>query len=160
MKRHIRLGAVLAVVTAVGAFGAVSATAHVRASVQTHPAAAHPAATTVKLGLEKTKFGSILVIGGDRVVYSFTKGNSVSDCVGTCASVWPPLLASKAIAGPGVNAKLLGTVARGGKRQVTYKGQLLYLYADGKASYDVAYIGVNQFGGVWDGVKANGVSVR
>jgi predicted lipoprotein with Yx(FWY)xxD motif len=162
MKQRIRIGAVLAVVAAVGVFGAVGAGAHAKPRVHAAPKVhARPAASgQTKFTLEKAKFGSVLVIDGDEVAFLFTKGNSISDCTGTCASVWPPLLSSHPVAGAGVNAKMLGTVARGSKRQVTYDGHLLYLYADGKASYDLAYVGVKQFGGVWDAVKANGAGVK
>jgi predicted lipoprotein with Yx(FWY)xxD motif len=111
------------------------------------------------LSLEQTKYGKVLVANGDEVLFVFTKGNSIATCTGACASIWPPFEASRLVAGSGVNAKMLHTVARGNSRQVTYDGHLLYLYADGKASYDIAYIGIAQFGGTWKAITASGKSV-
>jgi predicted lipoprotein with Yx(FWY)xxD motif len=137
------------VIAAVGVLGTAGARA------QTRP---HGSRHTV-LSLEQTKYGSVLVANGDEVLFAFTKGNSVSACTVACASIWPPFEPSHLVAGSGVNAKMLHTVARGSSRQVTYKGHLLYLYADGRASYDVAYIGVSQFGGTWKALTASGAEV-
>jgi len=141
--------AVLSAIAALGVFAAAGAGAHLRPASSRH---------TV-LSLEKTKYGKVLVANGDEVLFVFTKGNTVSTCTGACASIWPPFEASHLVAGAGVNAKMLHTVARGKSPQVTYEGHLLYLYADGKASYDVAYIGVSQFGGTWKAITASGTSV-
>jgi predicted lipoprotein with Yx(FWY)xxD motif len=54
-------------------------------------------------------------------------------CYRVCAQQWPPLLlppgVRRPLAGPGVDAALLGTVTRaGGSVQVTYNRWPLYLY--------------------------------
>jgi predicted lipoprotein with Yx(FWY)xxD motif len=139
----------------ISAIAVLGVTAAAAAGARLQP---HAARHTV-VSLEKTKFGSILVANGDEVLYLFTKGNSVSTCTAACASVWPPFKPSHLVAGPGVNAKQFHTVRRGSSRQVTYNGHLLYLYADGRASYDVAYIGISQFGGRWKAITATGASV-
>ena len=76
----------------------------------------------------------------DRDLYLFDadKGKS-STCYGGCAKAWPPFLTKgKPSAGPGVNARLLGTTKRrDGSLQVTYAGHPLYYYEGdkvGKAS--------------------------
>jgi hypothetical protein len=65
-------------------------------------------------------------------------------------------------AGPGVNKSLLGTIKiAGGKHQVTYAGHALYKYAFAYPGQNpVSYIGVNEFGGRWDGVTAAGKAVK
>lgn len=66
------------------------------------------------------------------VVYSYskdTKGHS--NCTGTCALDWPPLLTTAPIqAGTGVSKSSLGVIHRSdGTEQLTFDGKPLYLYA-------------------------------
>src|SRR5213592_3626772 len=81
--------------------------------------------------VRSSSFGSVLFDGRGFVLYGFTRDpRSRSVCTGTCASAWPPyLVKTRATAGPGVRAKLLGTTKRrDGKVQVTYAGRPLYYY--------------------------------
>jgi predicted lipoprotein with Yx(FWY)xxD motif len=93
-----------------------------------------------------------------KVVYLFGADHgSVSRCYGVCATAWPPLLTSGApLAGPGVEAKLLGTTKRSdGSLQVTYSGHPLYYYSadmPGKIMCQHA----NMHGGLWLIVKPSG----
>ncbi len=79
--------------------------------------------------------GKVLVDGDGHTLYSYMPDHEGRPtCYGECATQWPPLLlprgARHPIAGPGVNAALLGTVTRkDGEIQVTYHGWPLYLYA-------------------------------
>lgn len=78
--------------------------------------------------------GRVLVASNGHTLYSYTPDHQGrSTCYGVCAKQWPPLLlprgARHPVAGPGLNAALLGTVTRkGGAVQVTYNGWPLYLY--------------------------------
>ena len=60
-------------------------------------------------------------------VYRYSK----SQCNGSCARAWPPLLTAGTPGTSGlVKASNVGTRAVAGGLQVTYKGQALYLYGD------------------------------
>jgi predicted lipoprotein with Yx(FWY)xxD motif len=79
-----------------------------------------------------SEFGEMLFDSDNRAIYIFDNdptGKSV--CYGDCAEAWPPVLTDgEPVARGGVRAGLLGTTRRrDGKRQVTYAGKPLYLYA-------------------------------
>jgi predicted lipoprotein with Yx(FWY)xxD motif len=91
-------------------------------------------------------------------VYAFGADRGpTSRCYGVCAAAWPPVLTGATpLAGPGVEAKLLGTTKRSdGRLQVTYGGHPLYYYsADpvGKIMCQHA----TMHGGLWLIVKPSG----
>ena len=110
----------------------------------------------VKLG--DSQFGRVLFSGGDRALYLFTRDpRNKTRCYGACAEAWPPLYAKdRPRAGAGVDPGRLGTIKRrGGRRQVTYKGQALYFYVhDPKGQ--VLCNDVFEFGGTWFALDAKG----
>ncbi len=79
--------------------------------------------------------GHVLVDGDGHTLYMYAPDHhGRPTCYAMCAAQWPPLLlphgVQHPIAGAGIDAALLGTVARkGGTTQVTYDGWPLYLYA-------------------------------
>jgi predicted lipoprotein with Yx(FWY)xxD motif len=115
------------------------------------------------LKLRSTRYGPILFDGRDRVLYGFTrdKRGGKSTCYGACAAAWPVYFAkAKVTAMRGVKQSLIGTVRRrDGRRQVTYNGWPLYYYAH-EGPREVKCQNVNEFGGLWLVVKANGRLVR
>ncbi|SEG56669.1 Predicted lipoprotein with conserved Yx(FWY)xxD motif [Actinacidiphila yanglinensis] len=129
-------------------------------------AKAHPKAAKVAQATVATKsvgnLGTILVNGKDRTLYLFLADKkNTSNCTGTCAAAWPPLLTNgTALAGKGADSKLLGTATRsGGVKQATYNGHPLYLYiGDTKAGQSNGQ-GLNQFGALWYVVNAKGKQV-
>jgi len=120
-------------------------------------ALAAPRAAT-RLSVRSSHFGMTVFGPNGKVVYAFgADRGSTSHCYGVCATAWPPVLTGAApLAGPGVEAKLLGTTKRSdGRLQVTYGGHPLYYYsADpvGKIMCQHA----NMHGGLWLIVKPNG----
>ncbi len=109
-------------------------------SVMVAPAAASSSgsAAVVDLGQNST-LGSFLVDSKGITLYLFTKDTpNTSNCYAGCIGYWPPLLTNGApVAGPGVNASLLGTTKRSdGTTQVTYNGWPLYYYVSDKAAGD------------------------
>src|SRR5665213_1879819 len=79
---------------------------------------------------QDAQFGTILVSG--KTVYTLKA--SKTPCTTKCLKVWPEVLVAKgttkAQAGSGVQASMLGTIKRsGGARQVTYGGKPLYWFS-------------------------------
>jgi predicted lipoprotein with Yx(FWY)xxD motif len=113
-----------------------------------------PEAAAGLVALADSSLGSILVDGDGNVLYLFTpdeQGESV--CYDECAGFWPPLVGEFA-AGDGVDAALMGSVARtDGSEQVTYNGWPLYYFANDAAPGDTNGQGVNE---VWYVLDAAG----
>jgi predicted lipoprotein with Yx(FWY)xxD motif len=125
--------------------------------------AAAPHRATLKL--HNTDRGMILVNGRARTLYAFTRDRRNTDkCkkISGCLQLWPAVTTSgKPIAGPGVNAHLIGTIPfKHGVRQVTYAGHPLYTYANDFEAAQTSYVNVLQFGGRWPAVNAAGKEVK
>jgi predicted lipoprotein with Yx(FWY)xxD motif len=104
-----------------------------------------------KLRAGGSEYGRMLFDADKQAVYVFERDRKgKSRCYGACAEAWPPVFANgKPVAGKGVKAALLGTVARrGGRRQVTYAGKPLYYYAH-EGPGEVLCHDVNLNGGYW-----------
>jgi predicted lipoprotein with Yx(FWY)xxD motif len=109
------------------------------------------------LKLRDSQVGPVLFNGGDRALYTFTRDPSGrSRCHGECAEAWPPFFAKgRPRAAAGVKRSLLGTIARGRRRQVTYRGQPLYFYEHDPRG-EVLCNDIVEFGGTWFAVTAEG----
>lgn len=107
--------------------------------------------------LRDSQVGRVLFNGGDRAVYTFTRDpRGRSRCHGDCAEAWPPFFATgRPRAAAGVKRSLLGTIARGRRRQVTYGGQPLYFYEHDPRG-EVLCNDIVEFGGTWFAVTAEG----
>jgi predicted lipoprotein with Yx(FWY)xxD motif len=109
------------------------------------------------------KFGTVLVAANGRTLYRFTHDRKhVNTCSSnaTCNKYWPPLLVKSGAAptaGPGVNAKLLGTIPHGAALQVTYAGYPLYMFASDKGRGDAYGEGVQKD---WFVVSPQGTLVK
>ena len=117
---------------------------------------------TVKVS--NSSLGRILVDGGGRTLYMFTKDRRGKDrCVTIqgCTSVWPPLTTNgKPVARSGAKASLLGTIKLpNGRLQVTYAGHPLYTYSADVMPHETDYVGSPQFGGTWYAVSSTGGKV-
>lgn len=146
-KRIVLRGVVAAIVVAAG----------LAAIVGSAGAASGAAA---RLTVRSSEFGKTLFGPSGKVVYVFgADRGSTSRCYGVCATAWPPLLTSAApLAGPGVEAKLLGTAKRrDGTLQVTYNGHPLYYYAADKIG-KIMCQHVVMHGGLWLIVEPNGTA--
>jgi predicted lipoprotein with Yx(FWY)xxD motif len=90
---------------------------------------------------QNTTLGSYLVDSKGMTLYIYTKDTpNTSNCYGSCATAWPPLLTNGApTAGNGVDASLLSTTTRtDGTTQVTYNGWPLYYFVSDKAAGDTS----------------------
>ena len=139
---------------------ATSAPVNPVAGVATNiPAPAMPSGPAAVNVIQNASLGSLLGDSKGMTLYVYTKDTpNTSNCSGTCASYWPPLLTSGApLAGSGVSAALLGTTTRAdGTTQVTYNSWPLYYYASDKAAGDTTGQGTKN---VWYVIDPTGKSV-
>ena len=143
--RTMRLGLLAMVVVVAVVIGVV-------ASAQAAPGAA------ARVSVRSTEYGKTLFGPSGKVVYVFgADRGSTSHCYGVCAAAWPPLLTSASpLAGPGVEAKLLGmTKRKNGRLQVTYNGHPLYYYEADKVG-KIMCQHATMHGGLWLVIKPNG----
>ncbi len=164
--RAFRLAGASAVALAVamsitGVIAVRSASARV-AATPAPPLASIASVATV--GERSTALGKLLVNGRGFTLYSFSRDSRGKDrCLSTpsCSSIWPALTSSgRPRAGSGIKASLLGTITLGdGARQVTYDGHPLYTYAFDSAPAQTGYVGVTQFGGIWQALAPSGKPV-
>jgi len=104
----------------------------------------------------------VLVSPRGLTLYHMTaeKGKKIV-CTGACTRFWPPLLIKKGgkpTAGPGLNAKKLGTIRRpDGRYQVTYAGFALYTFSGDKRPGQAKGEGVEK---IWFAVGPNGKIVK
>jgi predicted lipoprotein with Yx(FWY)xxD motif len=132
------------------------ATATPVAAAKSPPAAARPSGT--RITVRRSRFGRMLWGPKRRAIYIFERdGRNRTRCFGACAKAWPPVYTKgRPTAGPGARKALLGSIRRrDGRRQVTYAGQPLYLYAH-EGPREVRCHNVNLNGGLWWVVGANG----
>src|SRR5262245_20341220 len=116
-------------------------------------------ASTATVAVANSNLGNILVDSQGRTLYQFgaDKGTK-SMCSGDCASDWPPVLThGQATVGTGAQTALLGTSTRSdGTQQVTYNGHPLYRFSEDHKAGDTNGQGINEFGGIWNAVTAQG----
>ncbi len=150
-KRH-RVARLAVAAAALGAGFAVSVAA------LPSPAGA-ASAVTVKL-VGHGSLGKILVNRAGMTVYLLTSDPvNKATCTGGCASVWPPVTIPKGTkpnGGPGLTQ--LGTVASGGKLQLTWNKHPLYTYVLDTAPGDARGNGVKQGSGTWFAASAKHAS--
>ncbi|MEA2212661.1 MAG: hypothetical protein QOF83_2609 [Solirubrobacteraceae bacterium] len=113
-------------------------------------------------GVTNSRLGSILVNSTGRTLYLFKADvGTKSACTGTCATAWPPLLATGTpAAGAGLTASKIGTITRpGGHRQVTYNGHPLYLFIKDQKPGQTTGQGVTAFGAAWFALSPSGTQI-
>ncbi len=114
---------------------------------------------TVKVG-QSTALGKFLTDEQGFTLYVFMNDpKNTSTCEADCAQRWPPFLtAGKPIAGPGVNAALLGTIRRkDGTIQVTYNGHPLYYFSGDTKPGDTNGQGFNK---LWYVIGPDGMPIQ
>ncbi len=167
------VGAVLSAALAVGVGGIVGvggaaeagASSHSKAHVEAHSTrdkkkgdkkkkvkkADGSTAVSVKTS-SSSKYGTIIVTNSGMTLYMLTADSPTkSVCTQSCPLIWPPLTTkADPLAGHGVEAKHLGTIARSaGVHQVTYNGHPLYTYSGDSSPGQVNGEGIDSFGGHW-----------
>lgn len=118
-------------------------------------------AETIAAG-NKAPYGAYLTADDGHAVYMFTgdHDNGTSACQDACAKAWPPVTTGAApVAGPGIQAGLLGTLKRGDAMQVTYDGKPLYYFVGDKSAGTTAGENITHFGGSWYLVSPGGKGI-
>jgi predicted lipoprotein with Yx(FWY)xxD motif len=69
-------------------------------------------------------------------------------CTGKCLHIWPPVLGTP-VAGSGVSAGQLSTIARGSTTQITFAGHPLYEFSSDTKAGDTKGDGITDQGGTW-----------
>jgi len=116
--------------------------------------------------MHNARAGTYLVGGNGSALYLFaadTRGardgsGAVSTCVDSCIGLWTAVIVEgKPVAGAGVEAALLGTLARpDGLRQLTYNGWPMYFYGEDAAPGDIKGNDLESYGADWYLIAPNG----
>jgi predicted lipoprotein with Yx(FWY)xxD motif len=131
-----------------------------QASASAPPTASNGQPATV--GIANTDLGNILVDAQGRTLYLFGKDSgTTSACTGSCATFWPPLIATGTpTVGSGANSSLIATAEPSdGKTQVVYNGHPVYRYTGDHKAGDTTGQGLVAFGGGWFALSAAGDQV-
>jgi predicted lipoprotein with Yx(FWY)xxD motif len=156
-RRAILLGLVpaAAIAAACGSSSTTSSTNTTKATTSTSGATAPTVQTA-----NNAKFGTILVDGQGRTLYTLTNNGKAVACSGACATVWPPALLpsgqNSVTAGSGVNN--VSTVSANGGQEVAFNGLPLYRFSGDASAGAANGDGINSFGGIWHVVKIGGGS--
>ena len=115
------------------------------------PASSAPASADATSALKMTTINGTAIVtnASGKTLYWFVPDTSTtSNCTGSCATYWPPVLGPVS-AGSGVTGTL-GVITRsGGTMQATYDGHPLYTYAGDSGPGQAKGNGLNISGGVW-----------
>ncbi len=96
--------------------------------------------------------GTYLTSGSGRSVYLFAKDSmNKSTCSGSCAQLWPPIIAHGTLTASGSAVKAdLGTITgSNGAKQVTYDGHPLYYFSGDTGPGMTKGQGLSSFGAKW-----------
>jgi predicted lipoprotein with Yx(FWY)xxD motif len=167
MKRTLIPGALVAAIALVvaGCGGSSASSPGGSAAAASSPYAmpsTQTAAAADRVAVADHGLGRMLVDGDGHTLYLFKADKTTqSTCSGGCAQVWPPVTGAAAVkAGPGIEAKLIGSSKRAdGTTQVTYAGHPLYWYSGDAAAGDVHGQGLDDFGALWWAVAPNGAAI-
>jgi predicted lipoprotein with Yx(FWY)xxD motif len=120
------------------------------------------AAGAVTIETHSGPLGTFLTDGNGKALYLFDSDtSSKSTCSGSCATYWPPVVASGTpeVAGD-ATADNLGTITRAdGSIQLTYGGHPLYYFKLDTAAGDTNGQGLDDFGAKWYVLDAAGKQI-
>ena len=103
----------------------------------------------------------VLTNGQGRTIYWFAKDTpTTSNCTGSCASFWPPVIGTPVAASGTSLPKGFGTITRAdGTIQATYDGHPLYTYMGDTAAGQMTGNGKNLSGGLWWAMTPTGAKI-
>jgi predicted lipoprotein with Yx(FWY)xxD motif len=106
---------------------------------------------SVAIGTRSTSIGTVLVDAQGHTLYWFAKDTpTTSNCTGSCATYWPPVLGHPKAASGASLPKGFSTITRsGGQVQATYDGHPLYTYVSDTSAGMTSGNDLNASGGLW-----------
>jgi predicted lipoprotein with Yx(FWY)xxD motif len=123
------------------------------------PASHSPSSASGKVTIKtaSTKIGTVLVNSKGFTLYWFARDTPTkSNCNGTCASYWPPVIGTPSASGTSLPHGF-GTITRSnGQKQATYDGHPLYTYVSDTSPGMTGGNGKNLSGGLWWAMTPSG----
>ncbi len=128
------------------------------ATSSSSPSSSSASSSSVVIGTRSTSIGTVLVNSEGHTLYWFALDTpTTSNCTGTCATYWPPVLGKPKAASGTSLPKAFGTIKRsGGEVQATYDGHPLYTYASDTSAGMTSGNGLNLSGGLWWAMTPSG----
>jgi predicted lipoprotein with Yx(FWY)xxD motif len=151
-------GAAAAVLAACGSSSPSSTSSSPPSSSSSTPSSSSASSGSAVIGTRSTSIGTVLVNAQGHTLYWFAKDTpTTSNCTGTCASYWPPVLGKPKAASGSSLTMTLGTIKRaGGQVQATYDGHPLYTYASDTSAGMTSGNDLNLSGGLWWAMTPSG----
>jgi predicted lipoprotein with Yx(FWY)xxD motif len=147
--------------TLLAACGSTTTTTTPPSSPTSTPASAgSPASSSgaVTIKTASTSVGTVLTNASGHTLYWFAIDTSTkSNCNGSCANYWTPVLGSSASVSGTTLSGHFGTITRSnGQKQLTYDGHPLYTYVGDTAAGQTSGNGKNLSGGLWWAITPSG----
>lgn len=124
-----------------------------------NPAAvANTGLASISIKTMGTSKGTVLVNPAGLTLYWFANDTGTqSNCNGSCATYWRPVLGTAAAATGAALPHGFGTIKRAnGQTQITYDGHPLYTYTGDTAAGQINGNGLNASGGLWWAITPSG----
>jgi predicted lipoprotein with Yx(FWY)xxD motif len=120
--------------------------------------------TVTATGIKLMSVGGrkVLTDSAGFVLYWFALDTpTASNCNGSCATYWPPVIGTPSLAsGVSLSGKL-GTIKRSnGQLQATYLGHPLYTFKSDTSAGEDSGNALNASGGLWWAMTASGVKIK
>ena len=150
-----------ALLAACGSSAAPSTSTSTPASGGTSQAATQQTGSSASTVMtHSTSKGTVLTNAQGKTLYWFAIDTATtSNCNGSCATFWPPVI-GKATAAGMTMPHGFGTITRSdGKVQATYNGHPLYAYVGDTAAGQINGNGKNLSGGLWWAMTPSGAKV-
>jgi predicted lipoprotein with Yx(FWY)xxD motif len=168
MRNRWLAASVLAAAAVVGlaACGSSSSSSTPSGSTTSNPPAAAPTSTSsassdMAAGIKTATAGGrvVLIDAQGFTIYWYAPDTATtSNCTGSCATAWPPLLGAPSFASGVTLTGKLGTIKRAnGEVQATYDGHPLYLF---KADSSAGAAKGNDSGGIWWIMTGSGAKIK
>jgi predicted lipoprotein with Yx(FWY)xxD motif len=122
----------------------------------------HGGSGSVSIKTMGTSKGTVLATAAGLTLYWFAKDTARrSDCTGSCASYWPPLMGSATAAAGTSLPRGFGTIKRAdGKTQITYDGHPLYTYTGDRSAGQITGNDLDASGGLWWAITPSGSELK
>jgi predicted lipoprotein with Yx(FWY)xxD motif len=151
-----------ALIAACGSSGAPSASHSTTNAPATHASMTPPSgAAMVTIMTQSISSNTVLTNAQGRTIYWFAKDTpTTSNCTGSCASFWPPVIGTPSAASGTSLPKGFGTITRpDGTIQAAYDGHPLYTYMGDTAVGQMTGNDKNLSGGLWWAMTPSGVKI-